>query len=125
MTLSSKSAFTKYTLLVLVLLLAVLSGCGNIHRKNLSDDVLIKRTAKTLKVAPQALALSNRRGYGPLGLGFDVTVKDNPQRYKCSIWIDDYFNMGWSLSSVGCGCYMQQVDGSTVISPLSDCPERR
>jgi len=110
------------SLLMVVSLPAVLSGCGNIHNKNLSDDVLIKRTAKTLQVVPEALTLSNRRGYGPRGIGFDITVKDDPQRYKCSIWIDDYFSMGWSLSSVGCGCYTQQVDGSTVISR---CLEQR
>jgi|GEM_PF-2378166 len=110
-----------YRLGLLLFLLALLGGCGNIHRKNLSDDFLIQRAARALKVAPQALTLSNRRGYGTLGIGFDITVKDDPQRYACSIFIDDYFSMGWSLSPGGCGCYIQQDDGLTVIS---QCPER-
>jgi len=47
-----------------VLLPALLVGCGNIHKKNLSDNSLIQRAAQTLKITPDTLTLSNRRAYG-------------------------------------------------------------
>jgi len=116
-----------HRLRLLLFLPAVLSGCGgcgNIHKKNLSDDFLIQGAAQALGVAPQALTLSDRYGYGNLGIGFDITVKDDPQRYACAIFIDDYFSAGWSLSSVGCGCYVQQEDdGPPVISSCCSEPE--
>jgi len=93
-----------------------LGGCGNIHSKNLSDDFLVRRTARTLKVAPELITLSNRCGLGTTGIDFDISIKNDPQHYHCSIWISDYLNLGWTLSPVSCGCYVQQDDDQTIIT---------
>jgi len=96
-------------LLLVALLPAVLGGCGgNIHKKNLSDDFLVQGAARALNVAPEAITLSNRRGQGPAGIGFDISVTGDAQRYHCSIFTRGH--LGWSLGPVGCGCHWQSED---------------